>query len=380
MFTSGMSPYFSIAFSVLTMTIGVPSAIKTFNWLGTLWGGRIEFTTAMLFALGFVSVFITGGLSGIFLGQPVLDLYFHDTYFVVAHFHLIMGVAAIFGIFAAVFYWFPRMFGRMLNETLGKIHFWGTFIGVYALFAPMHLAGMAGNPRRYPDFTNFEFLTPLMPIHSFMTWAAFITAAFQLVFFFNLFQSSLRGPRAPANPWLANTLEWKSPESLETGALMKSGRTAFTGLLALITATTMLFAALTSAYIVRRGLSNDWISLQLPSWIWASPILMIVSAAVIGIGRWRFRWSWFGGGIILGSVFVLIQSYLWIYLLKTGVSAGDNPAAAFFYVLSGALILYTMAALLALVRTGVRAYESSYLWCFVSGLWICFFLLLRFYA
>jgi Heme/copper-type cytochrome/quinol oxidases, subunit 1 len=159
MFTSGMSPYSSIAFSVLTMTIGVPSAIKTFNWLATLWGGRIEFTSAMLFALGFVSIFITGGLSGIFLGQPVLDLYFHDTYFVVAHFHLVMGVASIFGIFAAAFYWFPLMFGRMLDETLGKIHFFATFAGAYALFLPMHLAGIAGNPRRYADFTNFEFLT-----------------------------------------------------------------------------------------------------------------------------------------------------------------------------------------------------------------------------
>ena len=165
MFTSGMSPYSSIAFSVLSMTIAVPSATKTFNWLATLWGGRIEFTTAMLFALGFVSVFVTGGLSGIFIGQPVLDLYFHDTYFVVAHFHLIMGVAAIFGIFAGIFYWFPLMFGRMLNETLGKIHFFGTFIGVYALFGPMHVAGIAGNPRRYSDFTNFTFLSPLLPLH-----------------------------------------------------------------------------------------------------------------------------------------------------------------------------------------------------------------------
>jgi cytochrome c oxidase subunit 1 len=214
MFTSGMSPYSSIAFSVLSMTIGVPSATKTFNWLATLWGGRIEFTTAMLFALGFVSVFVTGGLSGIFIGQPVLDLYFHDTYFVVAHFHLIMGVAAVFGIFAGTFYWFPRMFGRMLNETLGKIHFFGTFIGVYALFGPMHLAGIAGNPRRYSDFTNFTFLSPLLPLHRFMTWAAFFTAAVQIVFLVNVFWSLRRGPKASPDPWSAETLEWQ-----EMGAL-----------------------------------------------------------------------------------------------------------------------------------------------------------------
>ena len=127
MFMSGMNPYSAMAFSVLTMCIGVPSAIKTFNWIGTLWGGKIHFTTAMLFALGFVSLFVTGGVSGIFLGQPALDLYFHDTYFVVGHFHMIMGVAAIFGMFAGTFYWFPKMFGRMMNETLGKIHFYCTF-------------------------------------------------------------------------------------------------------------------------------------------------------------------------------------------------------------------------------------------------------------
>ncbi|MBO0800113.1 MAG: cbb3-type cytochrome c oxidase subunit I, partial [Blastocatellia bacterium] len=212
MFTSGMSPYSSIAFSVLTMTIGIPSAVKTFNWLGTLWGGRIELTTAMLFALGFVSVFVTGGLSGIFLGQPVLDLYFHDTYFVVAHFHLIMGVAAIFGIFAAVFYWFPRMFGRMLNERLGKIHFFATFAGVYALFLPMHLLGIAGNPRRYADFTTFEFLAPLLSLHRFITWAAFFTAAAQILFLVNLFWSIRRGAVATANPWRALTREWQDAE------------------------------------------------------------------------------------------------------------------------------------------------------------------------
>jgi len=211
MFVSGMSPYSAMAFSVLTMAIGVPSAIKTFNWIGTLWGGKIRFTTAMLFALGFVSLFITGGLSGIFLGQPALDLYFHATYFVVGHFHMIMGVAAIFGIFAATFYWFPKMFGRMMNETLGKIHFYSTFVGVYAIFIPMHYVGIAGNPRRYADFTNFDFLGKLIPVHIFMTHAAYFTAAVQLIFVFNLFWSMKSGKKAPINPWEATTLEWTVP-------------------------------------------------------------------------------------------------------------------------------------------------------------------------
>jgi cytochrome c oxidase subunit 1 len=211
MFMSGMNPYTAIAFSVLTMTIAVPSAIKTFNWLGTLWGGRIRLTTAMLFGLGFVSLFVTGGLSGIFLGQPALDLYFHDTYFVVAHFHMIMGVAAIFGMFAGTFYWFPKMFGRMMNETLGKIHFYLTFIGVYAIFTPMHFLGIAGNPRRYADFKEFEFLGHLMPVHTFITHAAMFTAAVQLIFIINLFWSMKKGAKAPMNPWDATTLEWTIP-------------------------------------------------------------------------------------------------------------------------------------------------------------------------
>src|SRR3989441_5109949 len=211
MFMSGMSPYSAMAFSVLTMTIGVPSAIKTFNWIGTLWGGQIRFTTAMLFALGFVSLFVTGGISGIFLGQPALDLYFHDTYFVVGHFHMIMGVAAIFGMFAGTFYWFPKMFGRMMNETLGKLHFYLTFIGVYAIFTPMHYLGIAGNPRRYPDFKEFEFMGQLMPVHTFMTYAAIITVTAQIIFVINLFWSMKKGAKATANPWEATTLEWTVP-------------------------------------------------------------------------------------------------------------------------------------------------------------------------
>jgi cytochrome c oxidase subunit I len=211
MFISGMSPYSAFAFSIMTMTIGVPSAIKTFNWLGTIWGGKIQFTTAMLFALGFVSLFVTGGLSGLFLAQPSLDLYLHDTYFVVAHFHLIMGVAAIFGIFGATFFWFPKMFGRMLNETLGKIHFWLTFIGVYCIFMPMHFLGLAGHPRRYADTTGVNFLAPLHAVHYFITIAAFITIGSQLIFLFNVFYSMFAGEKASANPWNATTLEWSIP-------------------------------------------------------------------------------------------------------------------------------------------------------------------------
>src|SRR5215470_4113873 len=211
MFMSGLNPYSSMAFATLTMCIGVPSAIKTFNWIGTLWNGKIHFDTAMMFALGFVSLFVTGGVSGIFLGQPSLDLYFHDTYFVVGHFHLIMGVAAIFGMFAGTFYWFPKMFGRMMNETLGKLHFYLTFIGVYLIFTPMHFLGLVGNPRRYADFTNVEYLAGVIPVHQFMSWAVYFTAAAQIIFLINLIWSVKKGKPAPTNPWNATTLEWSIP-------------------------------------------------------------------------------------------------------------------------------------------------------------------------
>ena len=208
MFMSGMSPYSAFAFSIMTMAIGVPSAIKTFNWLGTLHKARIRFTSPMLFAIGFVSLFVSGGLSGPFLAQPVLDIPLHDTYFVVGHFHLIMGVASIFGIFGATYYWFPKMFGRMMNEGWGKLHFWITLVGAYAIFMPMHYLGMAGHPRRYSQLTEVSYLHRLIPLQTFMTYAAIVTIAAQFIFVINLFWSMKKGPKASDNPWESTTLEW----------------------------------------------------------------------------------------------------------------------------------------------------------------------------
>ncbi|HLL73989.1 MAG TPA: cbb3-type cytochrome c oxidase subunit I [Pyrinomonadaceae bacterium] len=211
MFLSGMSPYSGMAFSILTLSIGVPSAIKTFNWLGTLWGARIRFTTPMMFAIGFVSLFVAGGITGLILGQTSLDLAMHDTYIVPAHFHLVMGVAAIFGIFAGVYFWFPKMFGRMMSERLGQLHFWPTFIGVYGIFMPMHVMGLVGMPRRYSSFAEYDFLRSLDPLVLVVTVAAFFTAAAQLVFLFNFFWSLFKGKKAADNPWEATTLEWVIP-------------------------------------------------------------------------------------------------------------------------------------------------------------------------
>jgi cytochrome c oxidase subunit 1 len=210
MFVSGMDPHAGFAFSSLTTAIAVPSAVKTLNWMGTLYGGRIRFTTPMLFSIGFVSLFITGGLTGPLLAQPALDAYLHDTYFVVAHFHLIMAMAGLFAIFAATYFWFPRMFGRKMNERLGAFHFWITFLGAYAIFMPMHLLGVAGHPRRYSELTGVQYVAAMVPLQKFITLAAVITIAGQVVFLVNFFRSLWVGPRAEANPWQCTTLEWRA--------------------------------------------------------------------------------------------------------------------------------------------------------------------------
>lgn len=210
MFTSGLNPNLSIAFSVLTLAIAVPSAVKTLNWLATLWGGKLIFKTPMLYSIGFVSLFVTGGLTGIVLGQAGLDVAMHDTYFVVAHFHLVMGASAVFALFAATAFWFPKMFGKALNEKMGKVHFFITFIGVYALFVPMHAMGLVGMPRRYASFEHFEFLKDLHPLVKFVTIAAIVTATAQILFFVNVVWSLFKGEEAKGNHWQATTLEWNT--------------------------------------------------------------------------------------------------------------------------------------------------------------------------
>jgi cytochrome c oxidase subunit 1 len=212
MFLSGMNPFSATLFSVPTLIITIPATIVTLLWIGSIYGSKLRLTTASLFCLGFVSVFVSGGISGFFLAQPSIDTYLHATYFVVAHFHFVMAVAAMFGIFAGIYYWFPKMYGRMMNETIGKWHFALTFIGVYCVFMPMHYLGLAGNVRRYAAFTD-EYLQPLIPLHRFITVAALFTGAVQLLFFYNLFRSRFRGPPAPDNPWEATSLEWSTPSS-----------------------------------------------------------------------------------------------------------------------------------------------------------------------
>lgn len=211
MFVSGMNPFLGTIFMFLTLIIAIPSAVKVFNYLTTLWKGNIVFTPGMLFSIGLVSLFISGGLTGIFLGNSAIDIQLHDTYFVVAHFHLVMGSASFFGMMAGVYHWFPKMFGRMMDEKLGYFHFWATFIGVYMVFFPMHYIGIAGFPRRYYSFTSFDAFSSFTDLNSFVSIAAILTFTAQLVFAFNFFFSMYRGRKASANPWRSNTLEWTTP-------------------------------------------------------------------------------------------------------------------------------------------------------------------------
>jgi cytochrome c oxidase subunit 1 len=209
MFVSGMNPYAGTAFALTTMAIAVPSSAKVLSWIGTLWGGGLRLTTPMLFAIGFVSLFIAGGLTGPILAQPTLDTYLHNTYFVVAHFHLIMAMAGVFSIFAGVYYWFPLMSGRSMSEPLGRLHFWLTLIGAYGTFFPMHFAGLAGEPRHYSQLSGTTpALEHLIPLQRGITWSAILLASAQLLFLINVVWSILRGKRASWNPWRATTLEW----------------------------------------------------------------------------------------------------------------------------------------------------------------------------
>lgn len=211
MFITGMNPFLGSVFMILTLIIAVPSAVKVFNYLTTLWRGNLRFTPAMLFSIGLVSFFISGGLTGIYLGNAALDIQLHDSYFVVAHFHLVMGSSAIFGMFAGIYHWFPRMFGRMMNNTLGYFHFWITFITAYLVFFPMHFMGLAGVPRRYYQFTLVKDFDVWMDVNKLITVSAIIAGAAQLLFIYNFFYSIFRGKKAEQNPWQSNTLEWSAP-------------------------------------------------------------------------------------------------------------------------------------------------------------------------
>lgn len=211
MFVSGMNPFLGSVFTFTTLLIAIPSAVKAFNWITTLWKGNLQMNPAMLFSIGFVSTFISGGLTGLVLGDSALDINVHDTYFVVAHFHLVMGVSAIYGMFAGVYHWFPKMYGRMMNKVLGYWHFWITVIAAYGVFFPMHFVGLAGLPRRYYANTAFPLFDDVADVNIVITLFAILGGAAQLIFLTNFFISIYKGKKAEQNPWKSNTLEWTTP-------------------------------------------------------------------------------------------------------------------------------------------------------------------------
>ncbi|MGE0562133.1 MAG: cbb3-type cytochrome c oxidase subunit I [Flavobacteriales bacterium] len=211
MFVTGMNPFLGAVFTFTTLLIAIPSAVKVFNYLTTLWKGNIKYSPAALFSVGLVSTFISGGLTGLVLGDSALDINVHDTYFVVGHFHIVMGLSAIFGMFAGVYHWFPKLFGRMMNNKLGNLHFWVTIISAYGVFFPMHFLGLAGVPRRYYTNSEFPLFDNMVDINELVSMFAILAAFAQLLFLFNFIYSALRGPKAPQNPWDANSLEWTAP-------------------------------------------------------------------------------------------------------------------------------------------------------------------------
>jgi cytochrome c oxidase subunit 1 len=214
MFVSGMNPWFGFFFATSTLIIAVPTAIKVYNWVLTLWRGDIHLTVPMLFTLAFILTFLAGGLTGLFLGNVSVDIPLSGTYFVVAHFHMVMGVAPLLVVFGAITHWYPLVTGRMLDERLGHIHFWVTFLGTYAIYFPMHYLGVMGMPRRYYEYANYDFIpASAHTLNAFITVVALIVGAAQLLFVYNLLWSAWRGRRAEPNPWRAASLEWATPHT-----------------------------------------------------------------------------------------------------------------------------------------------------------------------
>ncbi len=214
MYVSGMNPYFGFFFATTTLIIAVPTAIKVYNWVLTLWKGDIHMTVPLLFGVAFIFTFLAGGLTGLFLGNVIVDVPLSDTYFVVAHFHMVMGVAPILVVFGAIYHWYPKITGRMMNDTIGLIHFWITFLGTYAIYFPMHYLGVLGMPRRYYDSSAYEFIPQSAhDLNAFITVCALVVGIAQLLFLFNMFYSAFKGKKAGANPWKAASLEWLTPDT-----------------------------------------------------------------------------------------------------------------------------------------------------------------------
>jgi cytochrome c oxidase subunit I len=419
MFVSGMNPYSAIVFSLPTLVITIPSTIIVLIWIGSLYGSKLRITSASLFALGFISVFVSGGVSGFLLAQPSLDTYLHATYFVVGHFHLIMGVAAIFGIFAGTYFWFSKVTGRLLNEPLGKLHFWLTFVGAYCIFMPFYYLGLAGNVRRESQFVSAA-MQSLMPIHKFITIAALCTGTAQFLFFYNLVRSHFRGKMASANPWEATSLEWSIPSpppqnnfsgdpvqvfcdpyqygiedsgsdyqmqnanissldlnlsvaSDEAKKISNAHSPIFrTGMWTFIAASVMTFAALTSAMLVRQGSAQDWQSFHLPLTLYADTVVLLCGSLTLEIARRAFAQNTPAGvaqlrlvkfalsiTLLFGTLFLGGQAAACLQLRSQGISFTFSPNASFFYLLIEAHGMHVLVGLMALAWVLDKLYSSN---------------------
>ena len=434
MFLSGMNPFSATLFSVPTLVITIPATIITLLWIGTIYGGRLRFTAASLFALGFVSVFVSGGISGFFLAQPSTDIYLHGTYFVVAHFHFVMGVAAMFGIFAGTYFWFPKLFGRFMNETLGKWHFWLTFIGVYCIFMPMHYLGLAGNIRRYSAFTD-DYLKPLIPLHRdrgalYGRCAAHLPLQSlpqpvpgsesagqsvgghhaRVVHVLTAAGGQFRRPssRRDARPQRIRRQRWTRPRLRHAGgglimaAVMPPpplttrpaatateaprAQPAQTGMWVAIATISMSFAALTSAMVVRQSGAPDWQHFHLPSILYANTAVLLISSVTLEWARRRSAAA-LSVTLALGLLFVAGQITAWRELGAQGLFLATAASSSFFYVFTALHGLHVMGGLgavgyllqrrLLAGRVAPTTFAATALyWHFMAVLWLYLLVLL----
>jgi len=379
MFVSGMNPYAMFSFAVLALTIGVPATVMTLLWLVTLWGRHIERTTAMRFALGFVALFVTGGISGLFLALPALQIVMREPEYIAGHFHLILAMAAVFAIFAGFYCWFPRMFGRMLDERLGKIHFWLTFAGAYAIFLPLHFLGLSLFSSSPAGQGSWLASVPGI--------AAVVTGAAQLIFVFNFWKSLSKGEKAPGDPWKAGTLEWSG--TLPTSHPPR-GNPATTLATFSLGSVLVFYMALSSAYLVRRaGVAPGAMNFSPPYAAWIASIFLIIAAVAVAkggaslyarreAGEAQFsRWMWLAS--LAGVFFLCAQGLSWWNLFAERVATRANPAANYFLLFSGAHVLLVLGGIAitwrairprALEEKSSLAEPLAIYWNFAAGIWL----------
>jgi len=382
MFVSGLSPYASFSFSVLALSIGIPAMVMTLLWLVTLWQRPIERSTPMLFALGFVALFVTGGISGLFLALPALQFLMQGPEYVSGHFHLILAMAAVFAIFAGVYFWFPLMFGRRLNERWGKIHFWITFAGAYAIFLPLHLVDLASASSAFHAAAWLEAVPGA---------AALVTGAAQLIFVVNFSWTLAKGRPSAADPWNASSLEWSAgsaPDLLVPVEASGAARVPATLATVSLASVLVFFMALAGAYLIRRGFPvSGAAAFEPPRIAWIALVILVFATistaracSLLRLGSApRAKWisRWLALGALLALAFLAAQGIVWRELLRSGDLSASDPGRIYFLLFSGtqAALLFggiaanTRAIFADAPRRVSLAEPLSIYWHFLAGLW-----------